>query len=89
MEAIGKTKDDFNYEDFTPFIYGIVNSVLLCWVMAKIFSEVTVDTFKEGIKYSFLIWIAYFGSTYAIHLAFGQFPIALNLDLFPCSGSNF
>lgn len=79
MESLGKTVDDFNMEDTSPFIYSIVYSFLMSFVMAYIFAEILIDTWQEGIRYSFLMWLGFFASAYTTHLSFGQFPVTLAL----------
>lgn len=51
----------------------------MCWVMAYIFAEILVDTWQEVFKYSTFIWIGFFASAYATHVAFGNFPHTLTL----------
>ena len=46
MESIGKTIDDFNLEDMSPFIFAMAHSFIMCWVMAYIFAEILVDTWQ-------------------------------------------
>ena len=36
MESIGKTIDEFNMDDFSPFIFSIAHSILMCFVMHTI-----------------------------------------------------
>jgi hypothetical protein len=64
---------------YTPFIFSIIASVLLCYAIAFLYARFEIETAFEGIKWGFVIWFVFLFINLLTHHQFAQRPVALTL----------
>lgn len=64
---------------YTPFIFSIIASVLLCYAVAFLYAKFNIATAIEGIKWGFVIWFVFLFINLLTHHQFAQRPVALTL----------
>jgi hypothetical protein len=82
MRAVGLTAADV--KDPTPFFISIVASFISAVVISLIVSFAKINTFMEGVKLGFFLWIGLALPTLAVHYSFA----GRSLDLILIDGGH-
>ena len=78
-ELMGKSMSDFENAGITPFIFSIINAIIMVYSMAWLFKKLKVENFVNGIMYAFIFWFAFLFVELATFNAFELRPVGLTL----------
>jgi hypothetical protein len=70
---------DFENADITPYIFSIINAIILNYAMAYLFLKLNVENFMRGLYYAFIFWFAFLFVELLTFNAFELKPIGLTL----------
>ncbi len=79
MQLMGKPMQDFENADITPYIFSIINAIILNYAMAYLFLKLNVENFMRGLYYAFIFWFAFLFVELLTFNAFELKPIGLTL----------
>jgi len=79
MQLMGKSMQDFENADITPYIISIINAIILNYAMAYLFLKLNVENFMRGLYYAFIFWFAFLFVELLTFNAFELRPIGLTL----------
>jgi hypothetical protein len=72
LQLIGRPESDFASPSPLPFIISLVSAVVLCYLMAGLFTRLQVRTASRGLAYSLAFW---FGFLFLEVLTFNSFEL--------------
>lgn len=78
-ELMGKSMSDFENAGFTPFIFSIINAIIMVYSMAWLFKKLNVENFVNGMRYAFVFWLAFLFVELATFNSFELRPFGLTL----------
>ncbi|MEO8666119.1 MAG: DUF1761 domain-containing protein [Ignavibacteria bacterium] len=78
-ELMGKSMSDFENAGFTPFIFSIINAIIMVYSMAWLFKKLNVENFISGMRYAFVFWLAFLFVELATFNSFEMRPFGLTL----------
>jgi len=79
MQLMGKSMQDFENADITPYIISIINAIVLNYAMAYLFKKLNVENFMRGMYYAFIFWFAFLFVELLTFNAFELRPVGLTL----------
>ncbi len=78
-ELMGKSTADFENAGFIPFIFSIINAIIMVYSMAWLFKKLNVENFVNGMKYAFIFWFAFLFVELATFNSFELRPFGLTM----------
>ncbi len=79
MELANLKEEDFANPSSVPFIASFLVSILVCYLIAWLFRELKTENVLDGIKISFLFWLAFVVGQIVVIDMFSLKPFALSL----------